>query len=88
MLPTVKPTGTAAHSGVRTVGTIPFVLLMAVLPFVFLVGKAGAQEVTGGVEAGDGEVSINGGEVYARDGCAKAGDVVAGNCDGKSGDAE
>lgn len=35
------------------------------------------------VSVGDGEVSINGGDVYAGNGCAKAGDVVAGDCAGK-----
>jgi len=35
------------------------------------------------VSVDHGEASINGGDVYAGNGCAKAGDVVAGDCAGK-----
>ena len=72
----------------RVVGAIPFVALIALLLALFFIVSAGAraasaQEMPEGIEAGDGEVSINGGEVYAGNGCAKAGNVVAGDCKGE-----
>lgn len=100
MSPYSRPSERAVHFADSTTGTIPFVLALAVFLVVFLLGPArtaNAQEAAGretsettagmpeGVEVGDGEVSINGGDVYAGNGCAKAGDVVAGDCDGKGG---
>ena len=40
-----------------------------------------AQETTSGIDVGEDSVSINGGQVFAGDGCAKAGDVVVGDCE-------
>lgn len=77
MPPASRPTDRFLAS---TVATVPFMLLM----FVLLVGSARAataEEMPEGIKVGDGEVSIDGGEVYAGNGCAKAGDVVAGDCD-------
>jgi micrococcal nuclease len=72
------------------VGALPFVLLIAVLLFALFFGSAGVavarettEEMPEGITADDGEVSIDGREVYAGDGCAKAGGVVAGDCDQK-----
>jgi micrococcal nuclease len=39
------------------------------------------EEATYGVDVGEDGVSINGGQVFAGDGCAKAGDVVVGDCE-------
>jgi micrococcal nuclease len=76
--------------------TVPAVLA-AVLVFVLagalalagFAAPARAQEdgMPGAIEVGDGGASINGGGVYAGNGCAKAGPVTAGECekDGKSG---
>ena len=68
-----------------TVGAIPFVALIALLLALFFLSAAGAkaagaQQMPEGVKVGDGEVSIDGGEIYAGNGCAKAGGVVAGDC--------
>jgi micrococcal nuclease len=89
---TAYPTDRTARFVASAVGALPFALLIAVLLFVLFFGSAGvaaARETTGempkGIRAGDGEVSIDGGEVYAGDGCAKAGGVVAGDCDEKGG---
>ncbi len=69
-----------------TVGAIPFVALIALLIALFFLSTvaaraADAQQMPEPAMVGDGEVSgVNGGELYAGDGCAKAGVVVAGNC--------
>jgi micrococcal nuclease len=92
---TAHPTDRTARFVASAVGALPFVLLIAVLLFVLFLGStgvAGAQETPEetpkGIRVGDGEVSIDGGEVYAGDGCAKAGGVVAGDCDEKGGVAQ
>lgn len=67
-------------------GAIPLPLLIVVVvivavAFVFgWISPASSAEATNST-VGDGEVSIDGGEVYARDGCVKAGDVVVGDCE-------
>lgn len=74
---------TVRSAGVRA-GTIRIAAILAVLLFLsYPVPAAEAQETPGvevGVEVGDGTVRI-GDDVFAGDGCARAGDVVAGDCD-------
>ena len=80
MPPDSHPTGRAAA------GALPFLLLIAAYLIFFIAGSARAataQEMPGGTRVGDGEVSIGGGEVYAGKGCAKAGNIVAGDCEGE-----
>ncbi len=89
------PIDRTAYSVASTVGALPFVLLLTVLLFVLFVGSAGVaaaretpEQTPRGIRVGDGEVSIDGGEVYVGEGCAKAGDVVAGDCEEGGGDAQ
>lgn len=64
------------------------ILLAAVLAMLLSLSVprgAFAQEAPSGLDVGEDGVSINGGHVFAGDGCAKAGDVVLGDCeDGKA----
>jgi micrococcal nuclease len=61
-------------------------ILAALILLTVLVAPARAQD-TPGVETGDGNARV-GDEVFAGDGCARAGDVAAGDCDEDSGKAK
>ena len=67
--------------GIRAWGIGILAVFAALLFLSYSVMPAEAQEIpeTPGVEVGDGTVRI-GDDVFAGDGCARAGDVVAGEC--------
>ena len=72
----------ACQAGIRA-WTVAVVAVLAALLFLsYPAPPADAQEAekTPGVEVGDGTVRV-GDDVFAGDGCARAGDVVAGDCD-------
>ena len=83
-------TDRAARFAASMVGAVPFVLLLSFLLLIGfsrgVVAQETSEETSKGKTSGDGGASIDGGEVYAGDGCARAGDVVAGDCDEKGGD--
>lgn len=72
-------------------GVLPWPLLIAVVALAIALGwisPASAEEASdpGEPRTGGGEVSINGGEVYAGEGCVRIGEVNVGDCE--SDDAE
>lgn len=69
------------EAGIRAQVAAVATVLAAVLLLAYPVPPADAQEAeeTPGVEVGEGTVRV-GDDVFAGDGCARAGDVVAGDC--------
>lgn len=77
----ITPTVSSA-TAVRVVAAFAAAVLATLL--LLYVPPASAQESTrqmpAGMEVGEGGVSINDGEIFAGDGCAKVGDLEAGDC--------
>ncbi len=81
------------HSIEDRAGAVPLPLLIVVAVIVAVafafgwIPPASSAEATDSskVKVGDGEVSIDGGEVYAGQGCVRAGDVVVGDCESGGG---
>ena len=73
------PTSRAAADmlAVATAAVVLAMLLSLCVPH----GAFAQEEDTSGVDVGEDGVSINGGQVFAGDGCVKAGDVVVGDCE-------
>jgi micrococcal nuclease len=76
-------TGRLAAGAREFPGPVMLVALLAVAltGWAGFVAPARAQEMPAGMQVGDGGASVNRGDVYAGNGCAKAGPVVAGDCE-------
>lgn len=74
---------THSTGGIRqdVVATFVLALMVAVAGLFLIVAFVWTSRAFAEVNVTDGEVSINGGEIYAGDGCARAGDVVVGDCE-------